>query len=344
MLKLESQDYKNRTYLSASEAANYLSISVDMLHNLVNNKLIKTKIASSGQMRFELSELMEFEKKNYTPKFKHKIDLGDVGDENQIEINGSIQKLFIKNSMQMNDIPDESIHLMITSPPYFNAKMYSKKPIPNDLGNVHDIDEWFEKINKVWSEVFRVLQPGRKAFINIMNLPIRLKNGGYRTLNLVGKTIDNCEKIGFIFKRDIIWHKTNAVRAHFGTYPYPGGILINNMHEFILEFDKPDRKGFHKYSHLSKELKEKSKLDKDFWLTLKKSDVWLMKPQGSGDNRTHIAPFRFMSENILDPFVGSGTTLLAAADLKRNGFGFEVNEDIAHTALKILRTYQPKLL
>ncbi|MFN3694004.1 MAG: DNA methyltransferase, partial [Ignavibacterium sp.] len=245
MLNFESHDYKNRTYLSAIEAANYLSISVDMLHNLVANNIIKTKVASSGQMRFDLSELMEFEKKNYTPSAKNKIEV-EVGS--QIELNGSIQKIFIKNSMQMDDLPDESIHLMITSPPYFNAKMYSKQPLINDLGNIHDLDEWFESINKVWSEVFRVLQPGRKAFINIMNLPVRLKNGGFRTLNLVGKTIENCEKIGFIFKRDIIWHKTNGVRAHFGTYPYPGGILINNMHEFILEFDKPESKGFNKYS------------------------------------------------------------------------------------------------
>jgi DNA modification methylase len=353
MLNFESHDYKNRSYLSAIEAANYLSISVDMLHTLVANNIIKTNIASSGQMRFELSELIEFEKKNYTPSAKNKTDI-EVAS--QIEVNGSIQKIFIKNSMQMDDIPDESIHLMITSPPYFNAKMYSRKPLINDLGNIHDLDEWFESINKVWGEVFRVLQPGRKAFINIMNLPIRLKNGGFRTLNLVGKTIENCEKIGFIFKRDIIWHKTNGVRAHFGTYPYPGGILINNMHEFILEFDKPERKGFNKYSHIPKELKEKSKLDKDFWLTLKKSDVWLMKPQGSGDKRNHIAPFpyelpyrlikafSFIGENVLDPFVGSGTTLFAAADLKRNGIGFEINKDIAQTALKALQNYQPKLL
>ncbi len=127
--------------------------------------------------------------------------------------------------------------------------MYSREPIDNDLGNIHDISEWFEKISEVWKEVYRVLQPGRKAFINIMNLPIRLENGSFRTLNLVGRTIDVCEKIGFIFKRDVVWHKTNAARAHFGTYPYPCGILINNMHEFILEFDKPGKKGFNKKNY-----------------------------------------------------------------------------------------------
>lgn len=255
----------------------------------------------------------------------------------------------------MYDLTENSIHLIITSPPYFDAKMYSKEPILDDLGNIHDIDEWFEKIGLVWRECYRVLQPGRKLFINIMNLPIRLDNGKFKTLNLSGKTIDLCEEIGFVFKRDIIWQKTNAVRAHFGTYPYPGGILINNMHEFILEFDKPEKKGYNKYAHLSKEQKEQSKLDKEFWLSIKKSDVWVMKPQASGDNRNHIAPFpyelpyrlikafSYIGETILDPFVGSGVTLIAAADLKRNGIGYEINPEIAGVAIESLNNYQSKI-
>ncbi|NMC00571.1 MAG: site-specific DNA-methyltransferase [Thermoanaerobaculaceae bacterium] len=349
---MESKDYKNRTYLSAIESAKFLGISVETLHNLVNKQIIKTQIAASGQMRFDLKELQRYEK-NFKAKFeKKKID---IEKENIIEINGTIQKILVKNSMKMDDLTDNSIHLMITSPPYFDTKMYSREPIVNDLGNIHDVDGWFEKISEVWKEVYRVLQPGRKAFINIMNLPIRLENGSFRTLNLVGRTIDTCEKIGFIFKRDIVWHKTNAVRAHFGTYPYPGGILINNMHEFIIELEKPARKGFNKYGHLTKEQKEQSKLDKQFWLSIKKSDVWIMKPQGSGDRRTHIAPFpyelpfrlitafSYVSETVLDPFAGSGVTLLAAADLKRNGVGYEINSEIAFESIKSLRNYQTKL-
>jgi DNA modification methylase len=128
------------------------------------------------------------------------------------------------------------------------------------------------------------------------------------------------------------------------------------MHEFILEFNKPAQKGFNKYGHLTKEQKEHSKLDKEFWLKIKKSDVWLMRPQGSGDRRSHVAPFpyelpfrlikafSYVSETILDPFVGSGTTLLAAADLKRNGVGYEINPQIASEAIKTLNHYQTKLL
>lgn len=349
---MEPKDYKNRIYLSAIEAAKFLNISVKTLHNLVKKQIIKVQIAASGQMRFDLKEL-----KKYKENFGHKVQTNkiDINEINVIEINGTIQKVLVKNSMRMDDLQDNTIHLMITSPPYFDTKLYSREPIEGDLGNIHDVDEWFEKISEVWKEVYRVLQPGRKAFINIMNLPIRLENGGFRTLNLVGRTIDTCERIGFIFKRDIVWHKTNAVRAHFGTYPYPGGILINNMHEFILEFDKPEKKGFDKYDHLTKEQKEQSKLDKEFWLSIKKSDVWVMKPQGSGDRRNHIAPFpyelpyrlikafSYVGETILDPFVGAGTTLLAAADLKRNGIGYEINPEIAYVAVKSLKNYQTKL-
>jgi DNA modification methylase len=352
MFKIESSDYKNRTYLSAIEAAKYLNISVDTLHNLANRQVIKTQIATSGQMRFDLKELKKYEETLKSKPRKRKIDIEEI---NIVEINGTVQKVVIKNSMKMDDLSDDSVHLMITSPPYFNTKMYSREPIKNDLANIHDVDEWFNKIGEVWKEVYRVLQPGRKAFINIMNLPIRRENGGFRTLNLTGKTIDVCEKIGFVFKRDIVWHKTNAVRAHFGTYPYPGGILINNMHEFILEFDKPEKKGFKKYNHLTKEQKEQSKLDKEFWVSIKKSDVWVMKPQGSGDRRNHIAPFpyelpyrlikafSYIGETILDPFAGSGTTLLAAADMKRNGIGYEINPEIAFESVKSLKNYQAKL-
>lgn len=347
---MEPKDYKNRSYLSAIEAAKFLGVSVDALHLSVKKGLIKAQISASGQMRFDLKEVKKLEGKLRLQR--KKLDIKEV---NVIEVNGTSQKIFVKNSMKMDDLPDESVHLIVTSPPYFDTKMYSREPIEGDLGNIHNVDEWFEKIGEVWKETFRVLQPGRKAFINIMNLPVRLENGSFKTLNLVGRTIDICEKIGFIFKRDIIWHKTNAVRAHFGTYPYPGGILINNMHEFILEFEKPEKKGFNKYGHLTKEQKEKSKLEKEFWISIKKSDVWLIKPEGSGDRRNHVAPFpyelpfrlikafSFVGETILDPFVGSGTTLLAAADLKRNGIGYEINPEIAYEALKTLENYQFKL-
>ena len=561
-------------------------------------------------------------------------------------------KIVLGDCRNMKDSKDDSVNLIVTSPPYFNAKNYSDDKSGKDLGNINDYELWKKEIKNVWKECFRVLQPGRKMFINIMNLPLsnEKNNGnGFKTLNIVGHTIDMCGDIGFIFKREIIWHKTNAVKAHFGcvdqdteiltkygwkkydevnvedevatynisknkisfgkikkifiynvkneemvhigkrdldifvtknhrmlvkkrcgslrtifakniaysdkipisgiwqdegvipndytnnhhsskeelwellgwfiaegsfgknncafiyqneseksnnikklldalqieysiyrrkrnnseltfyipsrhveklqlvkeikdefidlplnlnnallngliggdgckskegrikfiqksnslinkfqilaersgfsctvakrkdemwvayltrrnwagirnmygknisyksytgivwcvhvpstywvarrsgkpfitgnSFPYPGGILINNMHEQILEFEKPAPKGYNKYAHLTKEQKEASKISKDFWLSLKNSDVWLMKPYKSG-SREHLAPFplelpeklikaySYIGETVLDPFAGMGTTAKAALKNQRNAVLYEIN-------------------
>ena len=254
--------------------------------------------------------------------------------------------VYYKDSRKMEDLKDSSVHLIVTSPPYFNTKDYSDDRSGADLGNIDDLEEWLSEIGKVWGECFRVIAPGRKMFINIMNLPVMVDNT-FRSLNLVGKTTDLCEDIGFIFKRDIIWHKTNSVRAPFGSYPYPVGLLLNNMHESILEFEKPgDLKT--KYEHLSQEEKDASKLPKDFWLLLKNSDVWVIKPYKSG-TREHLAPFpdelpyriirgySYITETVLDPFLGMGTTLKVAKGLGRKSIGYEINTEYKPLIDKMLR-------
>jgi len=329
-------DYSDRTYLSAREVSSYLGIRVREVHELIKENRLPALVSGGGQYRIDLACVKKIEAEYREKKAEKK------QKELRIEKNGTVQKVFVGNAQDMDKVNDNSVHLAVTSPPYFNAKMYSHDTLDGDLGNINDMKQWFSEIGKVWKDVFRVLQPGRKFFLNIMNLPIR-ENGSFRSLNLVGKSIDLCEELGFVFKRDIVWHKTNGVRAHFGTYPYPGGILLNNMHESILEFQKPDDKKYNKYAHLSPEIKEKSKLDKEFWLSIKNSDVWLMNPEKSGDGRKHIAPFplelprrfikayTYIGETVLDPFCGSGTTLLAAMELGRNGIGYEINGDFVKT-------------
>ena len=331
-------DYQNRSYLSVVEVATHTGLPVAEIHRLIKSGALPASKSASGQYRFDLQDIVAYQRNGRSA--------GAPGQE-PLRVNDTTQRAIVGDARQMTAIAAGSIHLAITSPPYFNAKMYSAAGA-GDLGNVHDLDEWLSEIGQVWQEVYRTLQPGRKFFLNIMNLPIR-ENKTFRSLNLVGKNIDLCESIGFAFKRDIVWHKTNGVRAHFGTYPYPGGILINNMHESILEFEKPSRRPAQKYAHLTQEQKEASKLDKDFWLSVKNSDVWLIKPEKSGRNREHAAPFpeelparlikaySYVGETILDPFVGSGTTLAAAARQGRNGIGYDINPDFVSIAERRLQ-------
>jgi len=343
------KDYSERMYLSAAEVAVYLGVTPSDVYELVKLGKLKYFRSPSGQYRFRLNDIKKYKDVTRGNRLFGEVNDIVVEEHNRVEVLATTQVIYLKDARSMKDIPDNEIHLVITSPPYFNAKMYSSGIDPRDLGNIHDFETWLLEIKKVYMEIFRVLSPGRKFFLNIMNLPVRTSSG-FRTINIVGKTIDICEEIGFIFKREIVWHKTNSVRAHFGTYPYPGGILINFSHEFILEFEKPAPKGYRKYAHLTKQQKEDSKLEKDFWLELKKSDVWTIAPAPSGRSRLHPAPFpeeipyrlikaySFVGEKVLDPFVGIGTTLVAAAKLGRNGVGYEINPIYVRVALQNLKS------
>ncbi len=337
---MDSFDYADREYMSVGEVSTYTGLSVSNIHNLVRNGSLQAIKSASGQYRFKLHDVEHLRSGNTIDD-----NANFSGQVIEIQKTDTRQVIVNADSRCMDYVSDESVHLAITSPPYFNAKMYSRSS--EDLGNVHDLDAWLDEIRLVWKEIYRVLQPGRKFFLNIMNLPVRV-NKSFRSLNLCGKNIDLCEEIGFEFKRDIIWHKTNGVRAQFGTYPYPGGILLNHMHEFILEFEKPLKPNHRKYAHVSGEQRESSKLNKEFWLSIKNSDVWLMNPEKSGGNRSHAAPFpfelpsrliraySFVGETVIDPFLGSGTTLVASVEYKRNGVGYEINPHFCEMARKSL--------
>ncbi len=341
-------DYAPRRYLSAGEAAQILGISGAQMHARMRRGAVPACRAASGRQyrpeRAALEPLVQAGK----PPGARLTPTEDLPQQWERPFGSSRQRICVADARDMHHVPAASVHWVITSPPSFNAKMYAPEPLQSDLGHIHDVAPWLREIGQVWREGYRVLQPGRKAFLNIMNLPAR-QQGTFRSRNLVGKTIGQRETIGLIFKREIVWHKTNSARAHFGTHPHPGGILLSYAHEFILEFEKLAPKGRRKYAHVTPKQREASKLDKEFGLKIKKSDVWLLKPEKNGAQRSHVAPFpyewparrvkaySFVGETVLDPFLGRGTTLVAARDVHRDGIGDEVIPRIARQASKRLQ-------
>lgn len=261
-------------------------------------------------------------------------------------------KLIIGSSTKMDKIKDNSIDLIITSPPYFNIKDYSmdgrqkfkhsKKEI-KDIGNFKKFEKYIKNMLKVWKECFRVLKPNGKLCINVPLLPIKKNflNGNNRHIRQIydlQSEIQNSilKKTSFYLLDLYIWNRTNSTKKlMFGSYPYPGNFYAQNTIEFITIYVKD---GSPK-KRLKKE-KEKSKLNKEEWVNYTKQ-IWNIAIPNKKDKafgkHSAIMPeeipkrliklFSFKNDLILDPFAGSGTTLKVAKDLKRNSIGYEIYEN-----------------
>ena len=241
--------------------------------------------------------------------------------------------IYCKSSESMFDIDDNTIRLIITSPPYFNAKDYGSS---NQIGKKSSTyEEYLDSMVSVWKECFRILKPNGKLCINSPILPMAKKilnthyNRDYLNINNdIEKTILNETKL---FRYDlIIWDKGPTDQLMMGSYPYPPNFYGMNTIEFINIFvkDGPPEK-------ISKELKEKSRLTKKDWRKYI-DNTWRFPPE---KDRRHPAPFplelpyrliklfSFADDIIVDPFMGSGTTALAEKKARRNYIGYELNQN-----------------
>jgi len=230
-------------------------------------------------------------------------------------------------------LKNNSVHLIITSPPYWNIKDYG---CPNQIGFGQTLDEYYQSLKTVWQECWRVLQPGRKLCINIGDQFCRAKTfGKYKVIPLHANVIIQCEQIGLDYLGAIIWQKKTTMKTSggaviMGSYPYPPNGIVEIDYEFILIFKKPG-----KPPKIDKTIKDKSKLTKEEWKKLFRGH-WNF---GGAKQKEHIAMFpeelpqrlikmfSFYGETILDPFVGSGTTIKVANELGRKGVGIEINKE-----------------
>jgi len=233
----------------------------------------------------------------------------------------------------MNEVQDRSIHLIITSPPYWQLKDYG---VENQIGFNDSYEKYVNYLNLVWNECFRVLHDGCRLCINIGDQFARsVYYGRYKIIPIRTEIIKFCETIGFDYMGAIIWQKSTTMNTTggasvMGSYPYPRNGIIKIDYEFILIFKKPGNP-----PSVPKELKEKSKLSKEEW-----NEYFSGHWNFNGEKQTeHLAMFpeelpkrlikmfSFIGDTVLDPFLGSGTTTLAAKHLYRNSVGYEINKD-----------------
>lgn len=251
-------------------------------------------------------------------------------------------KIIIGDSRNMSEIADETIDLIITSPPYWHLKDYG---IENQIGYGQTLHEYLKDLYRVWKECFRVLKEGRRLCINIGDQFARsIVYGRYKIIPLHSEIIAQCEDIGFDYMGAIIWQKKTTMNTSgganvMGSYPYPPNGMIEIDYEFILIFKKPG-----KSPKVPPEIKEKSILTKEEWKEYF-SGHWYFKGEKQTEHEAMfpeelpyrlIRMFSFVGDTILDPFLGSGTTLKVALNLGRNAVGYEINPDFLEVINKKL--------
>jgi len=247
------------------------------------------------------------------------------------------------------DLDDSTVHLIITSPPYFDARDYG---IDNQIGHGSSLSKYLKEISQVFDECYRVLQPGRKFCLNISDLPVKGKNG-VKWIPLGFELLSICLKTGFELADRIIWQKIPMKGFQWGSLPYPPSPLICDSMEYIFILKK---QGKPDYSYLSKKDKEESKLRKEEFTGYTKQ-IWTIKRVRLKDNiNGHIAPFpielplrciklySFVNDTIFDPFGGSGTTTSAAVQTGRNSILYEINKEYIEIIKEKIGVHQTRLI
>lgn len=245
----------------------------------------------------------------------------------------TIHKIVHGDSRQMNLLPDKSVHLVVTSPPYWQLKDYGSE---DQIGYNESYEQYINNLNLVWNECYRVLDNGCRLCVNIGDQFARsVYYGRYKIIPIRTEIIKFCEAIGFDYMGAIIWQKktttnTTGGASLMGSFPYPRNGMLSIDYEFILLFKKlgtpakPDS-----------DLKEQSRMTKEEWKTCF-SGHWNF---GGAKQERHIAMFpeelpkrlikmfSFKGDTVLDPFMGSGTTPLVAKRLDRNSIGYEIHKE-----------------
>lgn len=240
-----------------------------------------------------------------------------------------LDKIFCKSSEGMNELPDDSVHLMVTSPPYNVGKEYDENLT---------LEEYRNFLKDVWKEVYRALVPGGRACINIANL------GRKPYIPLHAFIVEDMLDLGFLMRGELIWNKASSASPStaWGSWLSAANPTLRDIHEYILVFSKGtfSRKNSNN---------RKNTISKEEFLEFTKS-VWTF-PAEPARKVGHPAPFpvelpyrviqlyTFENEVVLDPFIGSGQAAIAAIKTSRHYVGYDIDKDYVKLAERRIREF-----
>ena len=257
--------------------------------------------------------------------------------------------IYHADSRRMPELAADSVDLIVTSPPYWNLKDYGAA---GQIGYGQSLHDYLRDLYRVWQEAYRVLRPGRRLCINIGDQFARATvYGRYKVIPLHAEVIAQAESLGFDYLGAIIWQKKTTLNTSggapiMGSYPYPPNGIVEIDYEYILLFKKPG-----KSPRPDPETKAASRLTKEEWKAFFRGH-WTF----GGARQVHheavfppelprrlIRMFSFVGETVLDPFAGSGTTLVEAAALGRHAIGYEIAAPFIELMQQRLRAEQNTL-
>jgi DNA modification methylase len=257
----------------------------------------------------------------------------------------TFHRLINGDARDLSFIEDGSVHLAVTSPPYWNLKQYNESP--HQLGHIQDYEAFLAELEKVWRHIFRILVPGGRLVCVVGDVCVARRSfGRHLVFPLHADICVICRRIGFDNLNPIVWHKiANASYevpngSKFLGKPYEPNAIIKNDMEFILMQRKPG--GYRKPTNAQRTASKLSKEEFNRWF----QQIWNIT---GASTKQHPAPFplelatrlvrmfSFTEDTVLDPFCGTGTTMIAALRTGRNSIGIEIDPEYCRMAARYIK-------